>query len=260
MDTKIIEVEVPQSTLYLSGTVNGVACEWINTSGNTWQTTAERSLDDRYNIALTIVSASGTTTTEFTLLLGTFNLITDRTFNDVNVAKRIVENIKKSTATDEERAQFFAGLKGYYNATDLNRVEGAVSYLYNKLNDTSSVLKEYAIEKGVAWDKIFDIQFDANNIHVIVKLDWDNADFFDVENQERYLANVRLIGGTLGDDVSYLPTSFRRFDYNSANNVERSLVNLNTNVDNFVEKQKNNIDNISKSWYYSNEIYGGELN
>ena len=82
MSTRTLTTTLPSGTLYVSGTVNGVSTTWTNTEGNTWETVAERSPQDVYVVALTIINQLGTATeTTFTLYYG-LHLVTDRTAAD----------------------------------------------------------------------------------------------------------------------------------------------------------------------------------
>ena len=111
MSTQKLTTTLPSGTLYVSGTVNGVSTTWTNTVGQTWETVAERSPQDVYVVAMTIINQSGVTTeTTFTLYYG-LHLITDRTKADV------------INGTE----------KGSYNASDLNRVGAAMNYVADRL-------------------------------------------------------------------------------------------------------------------------------
>lgn len=111
MNTRTLTASLPSDTLYVSGTVNGVSTTWTNTEGNTWETVAERSPQDVYVVALTIINQLGTATdTTFTLYYG-LHLVTDRTAADVNAGNA----------------------KGTYNASDLNRVGAAMNYVADRL-------------------------------------------------------------------------------------------------------------------------------
>lgn len=111
MSTQKLTTTLPADTLYVSGTVNGVSTTWTNTAGQTWETVAERSPQDVYVVALTIINQSGVTTeTTFTLYYG-LHLITDRTKADV------------INGTE----------KGSYTASDLNRVGAAMNYVADRL-------------------------------------------------------------------------------------------------------------------------------
>lgn len=111
MSTQTLTTTLPADTLYVSGTVNGVSTTWTNTAGQTWETVAERSPQDVYVVAMTIINQNGVTTeTTFTLYYG-LHLITDRMKSDV------------LNGTD----------KGSYKASDLNRVGAAMNYVADRL-------------------------------------------------------------------------------------------------------------------------------
>ena len=113
MSTQTLTTTLPADTLYVSGTVNGVSTTWTNTAGQTWETVAERSPQDVYVVAMTIINQNGVTTeTTFTLYYG-LHLITDRMKSDV------------LNGTD----------KGSYKASDLNRVGAAMNYVADRLRD-----------------------------------------------------------------------------------------------------------------------------
>lgn len=111
MSARTLTTTLPSDTLYVSGTVNGVATTWTNTEGQIWETVAERSSNDVYVVSLTIINSVGTATeATFTLYYG-LHLVTDRTQADV-------------TAGNE---------KGIYQASDLNRAGAAMNYVAERL-------------------------------------------------------------------------------------------------------------------------------
>ena len=72
------------------------------------------------------------------------NLITDRTAADLAAAREIIAKVQRGeTLTEAEQSQFDAGLRGCYNASDLNRVEAAVKSIAAELNAAG-----YAVEVG----------------------------------------------------------------------------------------------------------------
>lgn len=62
------------------------------------------------------------------------NLIYDRTAEDVERALTLAKKAEAGTLTDAEKTEWLAGMKGCYNATDMNRVEAAVKALAAELN------------------------------------------------------------------------------------------------------------------------------
>ena len=65
--------------------------------------------------------------------------------------------------TDSEKAEWSAGMKGAYNATDLNRVVAALNYIASRLNSC-----------GI-------------RINVFPKIDWQVADIPSPEQMTAYL-------------------------------------------------------------------------
>lgn len=129
--TQTVRVPLASNALYVSGTVNGVDKVWTRGEGNWWSTTADRSTDGVYRVALSIIYGDGKTTQDSVTLYYGLVLVTDRTQKDV---------------TDRTE-------KGSYNATDLNRVGSAMVYLRDKFNDNG-----YTVEISPKTDwKITDV-------------------------------------------------------------------------------------------------------
>ena len=61
------------------------------------------------------------------------NLIYDRTAEDVERALALAKKAEAGTLTDTEKTEWLAGMKGCYNATDMNRVEAAVKSIAAEL-------------------------------------------------------------------------------------------------------------------------------
>lgn len=110
--TQTVRVPLGNNALYVSGTVNGVDKIWTREEGDWWSTTAEKSDDGVYRVALSIVYGDGKTASDSVTLYYGLVLITDRTQQDV---------------TDGTQ-------KGSYNASDLNRVGAAMAYLQDRFN------------------------------------------------------------------------------------------------------------------------------
>lgn len=226
MSTRTLTTTLPSDTLYVSGTVNGVATVWTNTEGNTWQTVADRAGNDVYVVALTIINSFGNSSeTTFTLYYG-LHLVTDRTQADENRAEQL--NAKGFDAmTEAERAEWLGGLKGAYNATDLNRVGAAVRYVADKLLSCG-----YLVE-------------------VSPKQDWTIEDIPAGEDMALYLRNVAALRSAIAvlPTTPDLPGSMENLDYIKANNIEKILEDLDALL-----------INMASAWFYSGEIYSGEVN
>lgn len=189
------------------------------------------------------------------------SLITDRTAADVERAQYLNDLwvAGEFLGTDEEYVEWFSDMKGAYNASDLNRVESAVEYLAKVLRELAAGLKEYAAEKDVGWDVIFAPPFDPANINPETKTDWTEKDLPTPEDMERYLNNVELLRTALAFDTDELPASMDNLSIQGANAIERALKNLDSAIILFRVDMQILIDNTAASWFYSGEIYTGEV-
>lgn len=149
--------------------------------------------------------------------------------------------------------------KGTYNVADLNRVETAVAYLSNLLQQLPSVLKEYREARQVADSDIFDIPYDASSMAVTTKTDWVVTDIPRPEDMTRYLGNVTKIRAAFGIKVNNYPSSMTKLTRLKANAIERALVTLYDKLTAFEKEQKDLADRAQASVYYSGEIYGGDV-
>lgn len=226
--TRTLSVTLDSHIVYVSGTVNGAAATWTLVDA-AWQTTVPRSPDDIYLVELTAISSTGgSTTVSLTLYYG-LHLITDRTRADADRARylRGLWDEDGFNGTAAELAEWMAGLKGAYNAADLNRVESAVAYLRDRLSD----------ECGTAVD-------------VQIKLDWHREDKPRISDAETYLGNIRKLRAalTLPTETPELPTDMIELWWYEANDMERVL-----------EIVDETITKIRAAWLYSGELYGGEI-
>ena len=204
MSAQVLSASLPSEIIYVSGTVNGTAYTWTLIEG-AWTATVERAADDTYAVALTAVTAAGVSTNyALTLYYGLLSLITDRTRADV-------EN-----ETD----------KGFYNASDLNRVGAAVEYIAGRF-------------AALGYD-----------CPVTVKKDWLTSDAPTASQLETYRQNIVTLRGQIAVMASTpeAPVSMAGLDYVKANNIEQILLDLDALI-----------DNITKSWCFSGELYAGEV-
>lgn len=129
--------------------------------------------------------------------------------------------------TDRTAADVSAGNdKGTYNATDLNRVGAAVAYL-------AGLLEGY----GYA-------------VPVSPRQDWQESDVPTESDMERYLQDVATLRGamTVLPGTPDVPGSMKRLTYSKANDIEQILVNLDAAI-----------RLLRQVWYYSGEVYAGEV-
>ena len=115
---------------------------------------------------------------------------------------------------------------GYYNVSDLNRVEQAFEYLQTKMNG------EYGF-----------------NLNLTIKTDWTKSDNITESNIEAYRQNVATIRSaiTVTNDTPDTPSTMRFLTAKEANDIEKIL-----------QAVEVLLNNISAAWFYSGEIYSGE--
>lgn len=237
MSTRTLKTTLPSGTLYVSGTVNGVSTTWTNIDGNTWETVADRSPQDVYVVALTIIDQSGKATdTTFTMYYG-LHLVTDRTLSDVLEGNE----------------------KGTYNASDLNRVGAAVSYLAEILVSLPDDLKSYAESNGVAWDVFFDVPYDPPAYVLTVKTDWVEEDIPTPEQMELYLENAKALRNALDYDTDKLPDVMDNLSWQGANAIEKALEGLDEAITILRDTTKTYLYNTASAWFYSGDLFSGEV-
>lgn len=257
--SQIIAVSLPESTLYVSGTVNGVDKVWTNTEGNTWETIADAAPDGKYIVELTIISSGGSASSEsLTLYYGVTSLITDRTEADAQRAIYLA-GLDYSAMTEAEKAEWDSDLKGAYNASDLNRVESAVEYLAGLLRELPPELQAYAAGKNVAWDAAFTPPYDPADMNPGTKTDWVKSDIPTPADMSRYLGNVKSLKNALSYATDPLPDNMDNLTWQGANAIERALKALDGAIILFRGDIKILIDNTAAAWFYSGEVYTGEV-
>lgn len=224
MSTRTLEVALPSGSLYVSGTVNGVATTWTNMGDNLWQTVAASSPNYTYFVELTVIDSLGISNTLSMTLYDGLHLVTDRTAEDVAVWKELKVKLWDNM-TEEEKALWTRG-KGAYNYEDLNRVEGAVFMLANRM-------KELSVQ-----------------VTVSTKTDWNVNDAPTESDLERYFGNLTTLRAS-SSGLHLAPTppeSAEGFDYVAANIVEEML----SYIDIWTRGAKN-------QRVYAGDIFGGEL-
>ena len=223
--TRTLSVDLPSGVIYVSGTVNNIAVTWTNTSGNVWESTVDRSIDNSYAVDITMLDSLGQSTRSvFTIYYGLSGLITDRTYQDVLTAKTLsAKNWVDFTQLEKE--MWIAGLKGCYNATDLNRVGSAIVYLTGRFQDLG-----YEITTNP-------------------KLNWSISDIPTLDELNTYLGYVKSLRDCFDiNGLPVLPNDMTNFTYNKANNIESLLLSLEFYINSLIS-----------SLFYSNEIESGEI-
>ena len=175
------------------------------------------------NIVVTATDAAGLTTTREYYVI---RLITDRTQSEVDRVLEITQKIAQGMATTDEQNEWFSGMRGSYNAVDLNRVNIAMEYIHGWI-EKAGYESDY-VEQGIMWG-IEDIQTQ--------------------EQMQGYLNNVDSIGSVFQiENPPDLPSSIVFLTFIGANSIEKVLVQT--------DKIKPLLD---RSPFISGEIYCGEV-
>ena len=127
-------------------------------------------------------------------------LVTDRTQADV---ERVRELAAKGFAamTAAERAEWLTGMKGAYNASDMNRVGTALNYLAARLAPVCGM--------SIAWS---------------AKTDWAATDIITASQAEAYRQQIQDIRDALAYPAGTPDApQMKRLTYTGANDIERIL-------------------------------------
>ena len=131
MATGTIVFELVSGIDYVAGTINGIETVFVQDTANPikWRATVEVAKDDLYHIYLEMHDEAGNVsyyenTIEYILPW----FVYDRTKEDV---ERVQELHEKgwNNLTDEEKAEWLAGMKGCLNTSDLKRIENDVGII-----------------------------------------------------------------------------------------------------------------------------------
>lgn len=152
-------------------------------------------------------------------------LIVDRTENDVAYAQQL-NAAKLSLMTPEQITEYLNGLKGAYNANDLNRVETAIEYLIERLKTVGHYLE------------------------LSTKTVWEISEYVTKSDSERYLGNVAIIKSCFAtpSDMPEVPTDLDKLTFQEANDIEQIILMVDTII-----------TQISKAWLYSGDVFSGEV-
>lgn len=116
--------------------------------------------------------------------------------------------------------------KGFYNASDLNRVGAAVEYLAGLFTALGYVCP------------------------VSVRKDWRVSDAPTAGQMEIYLQNIATLRAQLPMlyGTPETPKSMAALGYAEANDIEQILLDVDAQI-----------ERLKKSWYFSGELYAGEV-
>lgn len=258
MSTQVISVSLPSEIIYVSGTVNSKAYTWTLID-NEWQAIVDRAADEKYTVALTAVNSAGSSSS-FNLLLyyGIVNLITDRTAEDVQRIDMLV-NKGWENFTDSEKLEWLDNMKGAYNASDLNRVGCATTYLANRLVQLSQDMSNYLAALNIATDSFFATPYDPDNYHFTGKSNWVISDIPTENQMTEYLEKIKLLRSSFDYVTDELPANMHRLTYNEANAIEKALMLLDSVITEWGINKKQWADKTAQAWFHSGDLFSAEI-
>lgn len=151
-------------------------------------------------------------------------LITDRTQADASYAESLY---KKTWAnfTEQEKADFKAGLKGSYKAPDLNRVGTALITIRDRL-------------------RTHDIDVPAE-----VREDYGPDEVLDKDVMDAYIESANAVYDAVVNSAPRPPAKINDLDWEGANNIEKTILA----VDDVLESRE-------VGWIYADaELYAGDM-
>ena len=154
-------------------------------------------------------------------------LRTDRTQQDVDYVRQLIEKLLNDTATDAEKAEWDSfTLKGAYNYTDLNRVGAAVAYVAGRL-----------LECGTSAD-------------VSPKQDWSESDTPTYSQMERYRSDIVALRTALAamPTTPQAPATMSNLTWVEANAIEKILQDTDVLI-----------SQLEAAWFFSGDLFSGEV-
>ena len=151
-------------------------------------------------------------------------LITDRTQQDVNLLQELTVKLNNGASTETLAQWREAVKKGAYGVPDIERVDGATEELVQWLADLGYIVDYFKTDPSKVW--------------------------LTESQAARYLQNIQNIRERL-DILAYtgdLPKSLEKLNFEGANEIERVL-----------EQIEGIIDSMPLSYFYSGEVYSGEV-
>lgn len=184
-------------------------------------------------------------------------LIYDRTQADVDRAKAIMRGMITGQYVygSAEWSEYLAGLKGCYNAADINRVSFAHLEISGLIAGLRAELRLEAEDCGCNPD---DFQLPAGEVDVLPTMLM--REFPDEKRMAQYLANTRILRDIcLPGDTTVLPTSMSKLGYRGANAIEEVLSRCEAGLDAQMAELREKMARAVNSRIYAGEAYAGEV-
>lgn len=175
-------------------------------------------------ITVNATDAAGTTAQVDLYII---RLVTDRTTADVNAIRELSKIGLKGWTAEQHAEYLLAAARGSYNRTDINRVVAAMRYLDERLD-------EMGYQSG----------------YIDQRNDWTKEEYFREPDIRKYLGSAQAAK----DRFKHLlvlpdvPPDMQDMTVTDANDIERILVVIDSLI-----------PYIKKSYWYTNEIFCGEV-
>lgn len=156
------------------------------------------------------------------------NLITDRTQNDY-IRWQTLRDKGLNNMTVEELDEWTAGMKGAYNASDLNRVGEVLNYLHGRLKDAGYITYQTTFTAKTNW-----------NIESIPTAE-------ELTHYLKCVSNVRE-AMTQKRTTPPTPTDMGALNFEEANNIEKILLDIDELIKNMLAAR-----------HFLGELYSGEI-
>ena len=191
-------------------------------------------------------------------------LIYDRTQEDANRWLYLSTKLDTEGWTGlslSEQSEWLTDLKGGYNCSDLNRVGTAVEYLGGRFRNLITHLIAYHGEYGVASDPLFETPYITEDVVVAPKTDWQITDHVRASQAASFLTDLSTIRSLipLPKATPAVPPDMEDLTFAEANDIEKLLQIVDTEITLLTEKLEKWIYDTSLSWMFSGEVFSQEV-
>lgn len=151
--------------------------------------------------------------------------------------------------------------KGGYNYIDLNRVGEAAEYLAQQFVDLISEILAYRVNLKVDTDPLNELPYEMEDVTVSPKTNWTVNDIPTSAQRATYLNNISTLRGiiTLPEETPGVPSNMENFDYSQANDIEKILTIIHTEILLLEAGKKTIIDNTYSQFFMAGELISGEF-
>lgn len=148
---------------------------------------------------------------------------------------------------------------GCYNVSDLNRVEGAVTYLRDRFDALPGELSAYLAGLGIAPDAAFEAPY-SYPLGLATKTNWTMLNIPAASAMQRYIDNVTALRDLLAlPEAPELPKGMDGLTVEGANNIEKVLWLVNAAGVALKELKESKAVSAAEAWLYSGDLCAGEI-